>query len=32
MPSPVARGVPLLERTEPAATAEGTELALGKSS
>ena len=32
MPPPVARGVPLLERAEPAATAEGTELALGKSS
>ena len=32
MPPPVARGVPLLERAEPAATAEGTELAIGKSS
>ena len=32
MQPPIARGVPRLERAEPAATAEGTELALGKSS
>ena len=32
MPPPVGQGVPLLERAEPAATAEGTELVLGKSS